>query len=163
MSQRAAAREVFSLLWAALTCGMRVEPGLGGDFRLCQGKTGSSRRGAGEKRVRWGSYRRGTGSRLPTEPVVYVLGNNASRVSYQFLIRGERGKWFLLPAQRGVSCSGTATQQAGQGWDRSLPSLGVPPAPNRWEGAASAGVSREGNLLCSGLVASPVGLCGTFR
>lgn len=56
-----------------------------------------------------------------------------------------------------------ATQQAGQDWDRCLPSLGVPPVLHRWEGAASAEVSRKEDLLCSGLVASPVGLCGTFR
>lgn len=80
-------------------------------------------------------------------PWCLFLGNCASRVSYQFLIRGERGKWLLLPAQRGVLWPRAATQQAEQGWDRSLPSLGVPPVLNRWEGAASAGVSREGSAV----------------
>ncbi|XP_057897134.1 proprotein convertase subtilisin/kexin type 7 isoform X1 [Melospiza georgiana] len=63
-------------------------------------------------------------------PVVFALGSHASRVSYQFLIRGKRGKWLLLlAAQRGVSWSGAGTRQgrAGQGWDRSL---AMPPVLN---------------------------------
>lgn len=124
-SKGAGSREVFSPLCAAVAYGMRVEPGLGGDFHPCQGKAGSSGRGAGEERVRWGSCRTGTGSRLRTERGVARGVCSWGTAHQEFLIS------FLSEARggSGSSCQPSAVF-SGPGLPPSRQSrVGIDPCP----------------------------------
>lgn len=94
-------------------------------------------------------------------PVVFVLGKRASRVSYEFLIRGKRGSGSSWQPSAVFSGPGLPPSRQGR--------VGSDPCP-AWVCPGTAGkepprlrLSRKGDLLCTGMVANPEGLRGTFR